>query len=128
MYILKVLHWIIAVMIWISAFIVPKKYLPFALFVQMGVMLSWLITNRCILWDIQKKFDPNFNISKDTSSAILGFDRPTWLMITHTMIYVNTLLLGYRMDILNQTLIFVIAYMCINGQYLHKGDDDMSKY
>lgn len=128
MYILKVLHWFIAIMVWISAFIVPKSFLPFALFVQISVMMSWLITNRCILWDIQKKFDPNLKISSDTTSAMLGIDRPTWLMITHTMIYLNTILLGYRMNKFSKILAFVIAYICINCQYLHRGDDDLNKY
>lgn len=128
MYILKVVHWIIAIMIWISSLFVPKRFLPFALFVQIGVMLSWLLTSRCILWDLQKMLDPTFVIKKDTSSEMFGFDRPTWLLITHTMIYLNTLNLGYRMDKLYETILFVIVYMCLNGQYLHKGDDDLSKY
>jgi hypothetical protein len=128
MFILKLIHWFIAIMIWISSLLVPKRYLPFAMTLQILVMISWLVTGRCVLWDIQKNVDPTFKVGNDTSAEMLGFDRPTWLLITHTMIYMNTIMLGYRMNKLHEILLFVLLYMCINGKYLHNGDDDMSKY
>lgn len=126
--VLKILHWFIAIMIWGSSLFVSNKQLLFALSLQLFVMLSWLMAKRCILWDIQKKLDPNFSVGTDTSSHIFNMNRKQWLLFTHTMIYLNTLYLGYRTDSMKEIIIITILYLYVNGQFLHKGDDDLSKY
>jgi len=127
MFILKVIHWFIIIML-VASSLLPKRFITCAFVFQIGVMLSWLLTGRCVLWDLQKKVDPTIDIKKDTTSEMLGIDRYTWLLITHTIIYINTLYLGYRLYKLYETKMFIIAYILLNGQYLHKGDDDLSKY
>jgi len=127
MFILKVIHWFIIIML-VASSLLPKRFITYAFVFQIGVMLSWLLTGRCVLWDLQKKVDPTIDIKKDTTSEMLGIDRYTWLLITHTIIYINTLYLGYRLYKLYETKMFIIAYILLNGQYLHKGDDDLSKY
>lgn len=129
MLVLKLLHWFVALMIWISSLFVPNKYLSVALFIQLITMISWLVSNRCILWDVQKATDPTFVIKKDTTPEMLGIkDRNTWLQITHTMVYLNTMYLGFRMNKLHEIMIFLTIYILLNRQYLHRGDDDLSKY
>lgn len=125
---LNILHWLFAIMLWMSSIIVPNKYLNFALCFQIMIFISWLLTERCILWDIQKKIDPSFKVKADTSSERFGIDRTLWLYITHSAIYLNTLYLGYRMNKLQEVIVLLVIYMCFNGQYFHKGDDDLNKY
>lgn len=125
---LNIIHWFIAIMLWMSSIIVPNKYLNFALYLQSMIFISWLLIERCILWDIQKKIDPSFKVKADTSSERFGIDRTLWLYITHTAIYLNTLYLGYKMNKLQEVIVLLVIYMCFNGQYFHKGDDDLNKY
>lgn len=123
------LHWISSLLLWASSVFVPTSLVPAALAFQIGVMVSWIVFQRCILWDLQKMADPSFRVNADATSERLGLrDRSTWLMITHTVIYMNTLALGYRAGVLEHVVLFLIVYMILNGQYLHKGDDDLSKY
>lgn len=125
---LNILHWFFAIMLWMSSIIVPNKYLTFALYLQIMIFISWLLTERCILWDIQMMMDPNFKVTSDTTSEKLGIDRTLWLYVIHTAIYLNTLYLGYRMNKLQEVIVLLLVYVCFNGQYFHKGDDDLNKY
>lgn len=128
-WLLVIAHWGSSLMLWMSSLFVPSPYIRWALYFQLAVMISWILTQRCILWDIQKWIDPTFRVDKDATSDRLGFeDRSTWLMVTHTVIYMNTLALGYRSGMLPNVVLFLIVYMILNGQYLHKGDDTLTKY
>lgn len=125
---LNVIHWFLSIMLWMSSLIVPDHLLCSALYLQVMIFVSWLLTERCLLWDIQKKLDPTFKVNYDTTSQMLGINRKLWLYITHTAIYLNTLYLGCRMNKQKEIILLLLAYMCFNGQYFHKGDDDLNKY
>lgn len=47
--------------------------------------------------------------------------------VVNTFTYINMLIIGYRLDRLYFTIVFLIGYIMING-YPSIADDDLSKY
>ena len=111
--ILKLIHWIGVFLVWFSALLVPKKCLPWAVALQVGTMLSWIMFHRCIMWDLEKKMDPAFNVQSDTITCKTRFNPETVKKSTDFLIY---------------TTLFILLYVIINKKFAHRGNDDMSKY
>ena len=126
--ILRAVHWIGVIAVWFSALLVPKQYLQWAAVLQVGTMLSWLMFHRCILWDLEKKMDPNFKVQSDTITSKTRFNPETVKKSTDFLIYTNLMLLGYRMEAPEVAGLFILLYVIINKKFEHRGNDDMSKY
>lgn len=126
--ILKVLHWIGVLLVWCSALIVPGRYLPFAMVVQVTTLMSWLLFHRCILWDFEKWLDPSFNVQTDDTASRIQLNPEMVKKSTDFLIYTNLMLLGYRMGVPELTGLGILLYVIINKKFEHRGNDDMSKY
>lgn len=126
--IIKLIHWIGVILVWFSALLVPKRFLPWAMAVQVGTLLSWLMFHRCILWDLEKKMNPGFKVEGDTTASKLNMDPSTVKRFTHSLIYTNLMLLGYRMGVPEITALVIVLYVIINKKFEHRGDDDLNKY
>lgn len=126
----NIVHWILFGSIAFASFVLPKEPLKIAFAVNVLIFISWILFDRCIIWDIEKAIDPSFSVNKDTTKNLLNIDidQKTYNYITHTLIYINMLFGGYRLGILKETVVSLLAYMVINGKYLHRTDDDLSKY
>ena len=126
---LRILHWLIALTLWFAWIVPNTKYKKFSLGFVTFTMITWLIFDRCIAWDIQMKFDPNFKPEDDYLIAKkLNIPPETYKLITSTIVYINYLMLGKQLGVGMHALNSVLIYGLFNRQYLHRGDDDLSKY
>lgn len=123
-------HWLLCISLIFSSLVLPEGPLKIAFAVNIIIFMSWLLFDRCIAWDIEKSVDPSFSISETSSRKLLNInlDQKTFTYINHTLIYINMLFGGYRLGILKETIVSLLAYIIINGKYLHRADDDLSKY
>lgn len=126
----NIIHWLLFISIVFSSFVLPKGPLKFAFAVNVLIFISWLLFDRCIAWDIEKAIDPSFSVAETSTRKLLNIDMDltTYNYITHTLIYINMLFGGYRLGILKETIVSLLAYIVINGKYLHRSDDELSKY
>lgn len=124
----RIIHWIGVFLVWLSALLVPKRYLPVAIAIQVGTMISWLMFHRCILWDLERWMDPSFKVKGDTMASKLSLDPSLVKKSTHFLIYTNLMLLGYRMNVSEITALWILLYVIINKKFEHRGDDDLNKY
>jgi len=125
---LRVVHWIGVILVWFSAILIPQKYLPWAILIQLGTMMSWLMFHRCILWDLEIRMDPTFKVKSDTTSSKTSLNPETVKKSTDFLIYTNLMLLGYRMNVPELTSLFITLYVIINKKFEHRGNDDLDKY
>lgn len=126
---LKVIHWLICITLWFAWIVPNKMYKKVSFGFVMFVMLTWLVFDRCIMWDIQAKLDPKFMPSDDYYVASkLNMTENTYKHMTGTIIYINFMMLGKQLGIGIPTLNMILIYGLFNGQYLHRGDDDITKY
>lgn len=129
MTILTIIHGIIAVILSLSAYLLnSKKYLNWVYIFIITVMVSWLLFKRCLLWDLQVRYEKKFNIEKDCFCFRFK-DRKRFACrcLTSTIVYLNLLLIGYKLNRLLPTLLFLLFYIIKNG-YLSVTDDNLSKY
>ena len=72
MKVLEFFHWFVCIIMAYAAFIPNKTVKLYAYFSIIMIMVSWIIFDGCILWDIQKKIDPTFDIPNDTIGHMVG--------------------------------------------------------
>lgn len=125
---LRLLHWVGVFLVWFSSLILPRVYLPWAMLLQVGTMMSWLMFHRCILWDLEMRMDPTFKVKSDTISSKTSLNPETVKKSTDFLIYTNLMLLGYRMGVPEITSLFILLYVIINKKFEHRGNDDLDKY
>jgi hypothetical protein len=124
----KLIHLIHVVgicLIWLSGFVLPAKYVPFAFIVQLATLVSWVMFDGCILWTWEKQHNPDFRPSDGSMTRRLFGDIKH---ITDTIIYLNFLILSCRMGNPMLGAVFVIFYFHANEKISFRGDDDLSKY
>ena len=125
---LNITHWILCVILSMSALFPCRKIKQLSFIIISIILASWIVFDRCILWDIQKSFDPNFKPTNDSTSNKLGIDHDTTNLIMGTVIYVNYFMLGKQIGYAKETINAILIYMLLNRQYVHRGNDKLSKY
>ena len=130
--ILNVIHNILAIVLASSFLLNSKKYLNWSYIFIISVMISWLLFKRCLLWDLQVRYEKNFDIEKDCTCSRLTKNhgegkRYLCRCLINTMVYVNLIIVGYKLNRLQYTLMFLMFYILING-YPNITDDNLSKY
>lgn len=131
--ILTIIHRSLGYFLVLSAYLLKsRKYLNWAYTIIIAIMVSWLLFKRCILWDLQVRYEKNFNIEKDcictTYTKNHGDDkRYLCRCLINTLVYLNLIVIGYKLNRLQYTLMFLMFYILING-YPNITDDNLSKY
>ena len=130
--ILTVIHNIISLVLAGSFLLNSEKYLNWAYISIILMMLSWLLFKRCLLWDLQVRYEKKFDIENDCTCSRLTKNhgeskRYLCRCLINTIVYLNLLVVGYKLNRLRYTLMFLIFYILING-YPNITDDNLSKY
>ena len=85
MKVLEFFHWFVCIIMAYAAFIPNKTVKLYAYFFIIMIMVSWIIFEGCILWDIQKKIDPTFDIPNDTIGHMMGISNCEWGIYIETV-------------------------------------------
>jgi len=113
-------HWVVCLLMAYSAFIPNKTVKLYAYFFIIMVMVSWIVFNGCILWDIQKKIDPTFDIPNDTIGKRMGISNKTYACVQTVVVCINLLVMGYQLNRLHESVLFLLMYFVVNGEFISK--------
>ena len=122
---IRLIHIVGIFLIWFSGFTLPSKCVPMAFFIQLATMVSWVMFDGCILWTWEKKHNPDLKIKRGSMTRSLLGDVKK---ITDTVIYLNFMVLSYRMENPILGLLFSFFYIAMNGKVEFRGDDNLEKY
>ena len=116
---LDAFHTIVVILMMVGTLIpsIPIKKLSYYLI--LAAFITWIVFDSCILWDIQKKFDKNFDKSKDTIGVRwLGISNGKWAYLNATLVYTNFLVLSHQLGTFKESLAIFLMYLCLNGQFV----------
>ncbi len=116
--ILDLVHKFICVIMYIPALIPSKNFKLFSYFSLIAILASWIIFDGCLMWDIQKKFDKNFSISKDCLGRKFGMSNKTWSYVQAILVYSNFIGLGIQLGRPEESLGIFLVYLILNGQFI----------
>ena len=128
--VLHIVHWIVLIILVASSVLFGnwRNANMFSYIMVIGIFMSWLLFRRCILWDLQRKVNPEFDPRGDTTSSMVRMDPHTWNKITASLMYINFYFLGRKLKMGDSTLLMIILYLLLNGQYTCSALDNMEKY
>ena len=120
MKVLEFFHWFVCIIMAYAAFIPNKTVKLYAYFSIIMIMVSWIIFDGCILWDIQKKIDPTFDIPNDTIGHMVGVSNETYAYVQTIMLCINFIVMGYQLNRLRESVLVLLMYFAVNGEFISK--------
>ena len=108
-----------------SGYIVPTKFLIPFFILNILILASFVVFRRCIIWDLQMKYDKHFNVENDVTCYP---NDKTCQAKSATLYYANILTIGIRLGMIRETILLFMLYFMLLGQYHTPVGEDLYKY
>ena len=114
-------HDIITKLLLVGCFL-PKPFLFPLLIINVITLLSWLLTRRCIFWDLYLYIDPSYNIK----NRLIRLKKDNLIASVIHLLSFNVI--GLRLGLQKPVFLFTLIYVILNGGVENPVMDNPEKY